>query len=286
MYYALIGLSVLMFGGCFTLQDTYRNMRGSSFYISQESAFVGALAGFVVLLVFNGFQIEFTVFTFLIAALASLNGIAFSFCTFKALDTINLSLFSLFSMLGGMVLPFLQGIIFYSERLTIAKILCLLLIGAALCLTVSRSEKKRGTMYCVGIFVLNGMSGVLSKIFSSSSFEKTSSLGYSIWISICTAVISGLLLLLLRNPKAQAPYTLKTFGISASRGAVNRIANLLLVVALAHVDASVQYPMVTGGTMLVSTLLCCFGPQKPSKKELISVVFAFVGLLTLFVVPV
>ena len=189
-------------------------------------------------------------------------------------------------MLGGMVLPFLQGIIFYSERLTIAKILCLLLIGAALCLTVSRSEKKSGTMYCVGIFVLNGMSGVLSKIFSSSSFEKTSSLGYSIWISICTVVISGLLLLLLRNTKAQAPYTLKTFGISASRGVVNRIANLLLVVALAHVDASVQYPMVTGGTMLVSTLLCFFGPRKPSKKELISVVFAFFGLLMLFVVPV
>ena len=90
----------------------------------------------------------------------------------------------------------------------------------------------------------------------------------------------------LRSQKVQTPYTPKMFGISASQGAINRIANLLLVVALAHVDASVQYPMVTGGTMLASTLICFFGPRKPSKKELISVTSAFVGLLILFVVPV
>jgi len=121
MYYGLIILSVLMFGGCYALQDAYRNMRGSRLNISMENSFVGSLAGFVVLLIFNGFKIEFTPFTLLIALLASLNGIAFAFCSFKALDTINLSLFSLFSMLGGMVLPFLQGIIFYGEKLTLAK---------------------------------------------------------------------------------------------------------------------------------------------------------------------
>lgn len=286
MYYGLIILSVLMFGGCFALQDNYHKMRGSGLKISLETAFVGSVAGFAVLFVFNGFQIEFTVFTFLIAAFASLDGIAFTFCSFKALDTINLSLFSLFSMLGGMVLPFLQGIVIYGEKLTIAKVLCLLLIGAALCLTVSQGEKKSGTIYYVGVFVLNGMSGVLSKIFASSTLNKTSSIGYSIWIAICTAVISGLLLILLRSQKVQTPYTPKMFGISASQGAINRIANLLLVVALAHVDASVQYPMVTGGTMLASTLICFFGPRKPSKKELISVTSAFVGLLILFVVPV
>lgn len=286
MYYGLIILSVLMFGGCYALQDAYRNMRGSKLNISMENSFVGSVAGFVVLLIFNGFKIEFTPFTLLIALLASLNGIAFAFCSFKALDTINLSLFSLFSMLGGMVLPFLQGIIFYGEKLTLAKILCFLLIGTALSLTVTRNEKKKGSIYYAGVFVLNGMSGVLSKIFTSSPFEKTSSLGYSIWLSICMAVTSGLILLiLLRKQKAQTPYCLKAFGISATQGSVNRIANFLLVVALAHVDASAQYPMVTGGVMIVSTLLCFFGPRKPSKKELISVALAFIGMLTLFVVP-
>ena len=67
---------------------------------------------------------------------------------------------------------------------------------------------------------------------------------------------------------------------------MNKIANFLLVLALAHVDVSVQYPMVTGGTMIVSTVICFFGDKKPSKKEILSVAFAFVGMLALFLIPV
>ena len=64
------------------------------------------------------------------------------------------------------------------------------------------------------------------------------------------------------------------------------MANFLLVIALAHVDASVQYPMVTGGTMIVSTLLSFFGDKKPNWKEILSIVFAFLGMLALFIIPV
>jgi drug/metabolite transporter (DMT)-like permease len=77
-----------------------------------------------------------------------------------------------------------------------------------------------------------------------------------------------------------------SYGIGALQGSINRVANFLLVVALAHVDASAQYPLVTGGTMIVSTLICCFGSRKPSKKEWLSVALAFVGTLALFVIPI
>ena len=100
-YYALIMLSVCIFGGGFALQDIYRKKRGSNLKISMESAFIGSLAGLIVLLIINGFSFEFTGFTLLMALLAALNSILFTFCAFKSLDYINLSLFSLFSMLGG-----------------------------------------------------------------------------------------------------------------------------------------------------------------------------------------
>ena len=47
-----------------------------------------------------------------------------------------------------------------------------------------------------------------------------------------------------------------------------------------------QYPMVTGGVMIVSTLLCCFGPKKPSRRELLSVLVGFAGMLALFLIPI
>ena len=287
MYYALIIVSVLMFGGGFALNDTYRKMRGSNLKISLQFSLVGAFAGLIVLLIVNGFKVEFTPFTLIMALLSTLNGFAFTFCGFKALGSINLSLYSLFSMLGGMVLPFVQGIIFFNEGLSLAKIVCFVFICLALLLTVERGERKKGTIYYVLIFILNGMSGVLSKIFTSAPYKKADAGSYSILISLSTFVIAMLILLIFfRNHGNESKNSVAAVGISAAYGSLNKIANFLLVIALAHVDASVQYPMVTGGVMIVSTAICFFGKNKPSKKEILSVAVAFIGLLALFLIPI
>ena len=286
MYYALILLSVVMFGGCFALNDEYRKINGSSIKISLQFSLISSAAGFLVLLIMNGFKIEFSLFTLAVAATAALSGFGFTFCGFKALGRINLSLYSLFSMLGGMVLPFLQGIIFYSEAFTVAKAVCLAFIVLALMITVEwRGGKRGGVIYYIGIFVLNGLSGVLSKIFEASSYEKTSARGYSILICLCSIVLSAIALLIMRKAEAPKPTPI-SLGIGAASGITNKVANLFLVIALAHVDASVQYPMVTGGVMIVSTAICFFGKKKPSKKELISVSLAFLGMLALFIIPI
>ena len=284
MYYLFIILSVVMFGGCFALNDVYRRLRGSGLRISLQFALTGALAGLVVLLCSNGFRLEYTHFTLIMALLSSLVGFGFTFCGFKALGSINLSLYSLFSMLGGMVLPFLQGILFYNEGITVAKILCFVLICIALLLTVEKGAKRTGVIYYVGIFTLNGMCGVISKLFTSLPFEKTSPAGYSILIALCTTVIAAILLPFFPN-KGKKKDPALSIAVAAMHGSINRIANLLLVIALAHVHASVQYPMVTGGVMIVSTIICFFGKNKPRKKELASVLIAFLGMLMLFILP-
>lgn len=288
MYYGIILLSVFMFGGCFALKDVYRGMRGSSFLVSMESSAVGAFAGLVVLLCINGFQFQLTPFTFLMAFLCAVNGVCFSYFSIKALDYINLSVFSLFSMLGGMLLPSAVGILFFKEEITLAKIVCYCFILGALLLTLSKG-KKGGWIWYAGVFTLNGMSGVLSKIFASAPFEKTNAAGYSIWAALLTGVLSAIIwLAVFRKEKGgeKKPYSFKAFGVASLSGATNKISNFLLVLALAHVDASVQYPMVTGGVMIVSTLICFFGPRKPSKKEIVSIAIAFLGMLALFIIPV
>jgi len=78
----------------------------------------------------------------------------------------------------------------------------------------------------------------------------------------------------------------KDIAVGSAKGIVNTIANFFLVIALAHVDASIQYPMVTGGVMIVSTLICFFGKNKPSKKELLAVLLSFIGLLLMFIIKV
>ena len=299
IYYALILLSVVMFGGGFWLQDLYRKKRGSGLCISMEAACIGSIAGLIVLLAIDGFTFEYTPFTLLMAFLTALNGMAFTFCTFRALDCINLSLFSVFSMLGGMVLPFFQGILFYDEEFTLAKGVCIVFIIAALLCTLKMGEKKKGTLFYAGVFILNGMSGVISKIFTTSTLPKASAAGYSSWSAAITILLSAVAWFVLSQTKKRRALATgvekenlggrvkwQSYGIGALNGAINKVANFLLVLALVHVDVSVQYPMVTGGTMIVSTVISCFGDEKPNRREIISVVLSFLGMLMLFAVPV
>jgi len=53
------------------------------------------------------------------------------------------------------------------------------------------------------------------------------------------------------------------------------------VIALVHIDASIQYPMITGGVIIVSTIICFLKKEKPKRKELLAVALSFVGLLIL-----
>lgn len=254
--------------------------------ISMEYSLIGTVVGLITLVIINGMMIEYTTFSLIMALASTINGFAFTFCTFKALKTINLSLYSLFSMLGGMLLPFIQGILFFGEEFTVAKFISVGVIALALILTIEKGKRKNGTIYYIGIFVLNGMSGVISKIFVSAPFEKVSSAGYSILTAICSLVLSLVFFLILTKKDGNVKkITPASITVGALSGVTNRIANFLLIIALAHVDASVQYPMVTGGVIIVSTLISLFGERKPSKKEVLSVVVAFLGLLLLFVIP-
>lgn len=54
-------------------------------------------------------------------------------------------------MFGGMVLPFLQGILFYGEKITVAKAVCFLFITVALVLTVEKGERKKCDLLCMRI---------------------------------------------------------------------------------------------------------------------------------------
>ena len=135
-FYLLVILSTCIFGSNFMLENQYQRRCGSGIRSSLVYSLIGSSAGLLVLLIVNGFKFEFTVATLCVALLVTINGLVYTFCSLRALGIINLSLYSVFAMLGGMVLPFLQGILFYGEKITVAKAVCFLFITFALVLTV------------------------------------------------------------------------------------------------------------------------------------------------------
>lgn len=279
MYYGIVSAAVIMFSVQFFFTDRFEKEMGSGAASTFFYSLLSAIAGCICLLCVTGKNIGVTPFTLIMAAATATNNILFSYFSLKALGKINLSLYSVFSMLGGMMLPFVVGIMFYNEGITSGKIICIVLVMVALAFTIDRDGQKGGTLYYIGIFVLNGMSGVLAKIFDSAPYKTTDAASYSLWSAVIMALISLIILLpMLKNLKRPKPsVVLYSFG----GGAINQVANFLLIVALAVLPASVQYPFITGGVMIASTVIAALTGQKPSKREITSVSLSFIGLLVL-----
>ncbi len=284
MYYGLLSVSVILFGVQFLFNDKYEKEAGNNTASTFLFTFISSLSGLFSLLVINKLRIDATPFTLIMAFLTSANIIAYNFCSLKAIEHINLSLYSLFAMLGGMVLPFVTGIIFYDEPLTLGNTICLVLISIALALTVGKGNKKNklATLYYAGVFVLNGMAGVLSKIYASGNYDKCNEAVYSIWAAFFGVLSAGIVLVILRRKLPKISKKAYLFG--TGYGVINKFANYLLLIALAVLPASVQYPFVTGGVMIVSTIISLLCGQKPSKKELGAVALSFVGIMALVLI--
>ncbi len=278
--YSLVSTAVIMFAFQLYLSSAYEKQGNTNTRAAFKFSCGAFLTGFIVLFIINKFRFEFTPFSAGISFLAALNSIAFSFCSLKSFSKINLSLYSVFCSLGGMVLPFVVGLVFYDEKLTAGKIICLVLIAAALGITAEKGGKSGGAVYYIGVFIFNGLSGVLSKIHNDAPYEKTSEAGYSMLLALWTVVIC--LILITLNKDENIKLTKKSTGCIIGYGILSNVANLFLLMSLKKgLPASAQYPFVTGGLMIASTIICFFTPEKPKKKEIAAVVLSFAGIMAL-----
>ncbi len=116
-----------------------------------------------------------------------------------------LSVFSVFMMLGGMLLPYAYGAAFLQESVTPARIVGLILLLAALALSclpgrgdkkaarerTARSGRGRGLFLglCAAAFVLNGATSVLFKVHSGRA-DALSPYGFQAWGFVFQLVLS------------------------------------------------------------------------------------------------
>ncbi|MBQ6898978.1 MAG: hypothetical protein IJN70_08345 [Clostridia bacterium] len=282
IYYGILLAAVTMFSFQFLFNGIFEKEYGNGLRAMLVFSAGSSLVGFLILFVINGFKFEFTWFSALMSFFAALDSIGYTYFSLKALGRINLSLYSMFSMLGGMILPSVVGILFYNEELTVGKGICYALLLMSLLLSSEKGEKKSGYIYYMGVFVLNGMSGVLSTIFQNAPYEKTSAAGYSMLIALTALVICLLFLPFVKGSGERL--TKKAVVSMGGYGVLCRVGNYLLLIALAHLPASAQYPFVTGGVMIISTIISMFTKNKPSKREITGVAISFAALVILMFV--
>jgi drug/metabolite transporter (DMT)-like permease len=205
----------------------------------------------------------------------------------------------MFMMLGGMLVPFFYGILFLNEEISVGKIIGSILVTLCIVLqalwqksdptenNADNNANNKGKKYlffalCICIFFINGTVCIISKshAMSTGTVPETSFTFLSCLLTVVlSAIFLGGTLITKRDEKLPAVHTVlkaKPIAFASLIGCAAYVGNFLLLVAANHVPASVQFPLISGGTIALSAIVSfAFFKEKLSAKEWISIVGAF-----------
>ena len=295
MEYILILLAVSCFAAQFAFTKLYEGAAGQTATASLVMLVGTSLVGALIFFCAGGFSVSFSPISTFWAASFAVIMIPYYMIGIKVLSLGSLAIYSMFMMLGGMLVPFFYGILFLSEPITVGKaagtvLLTVFIVLQAVWQKSSDSENKGGkTKYlffilCLVIFFINGMTGVIAKAHSIS-IGAVDEASFTATYCAMTAILSLAILLIscLKNGREKAKIikgALKTkpIAVMVLLGAAMYGGNFLQLLAADKVPASVQFPLVSGGVIVLSALVSVlFFKEKISKKEWISVAGAFVS---------
>ena len=197
LYYALVFGATILFALQFLFNQKFENVRGSDLKSALEFTLYKNVVIVIMMLIISGFKIIITPFSIVLSVIYAVACILMTYFSLKAFAVANLSVYSVFSMLGGMLLPFLLGVGFYNEKLTVFKIVCCVLIAISVLLNLkSGKQSKKAFLYYMAVFTLNGGVGVISTIHQNSELPHTDSTGFMFLSSLAGVIISALWMLI------------------------------------------------------------------------------------------
>ena len=276
MYYFFVMLSAVLFSLQFLCQQKYEEDYGVGISKAIGFSLYKGLAVTVMMLILSGFKPGFSWFSFWISGVYALCYILMIYFAQKAFSVANLSIFSVFTMLGGMLLPFIVGVGFYGEDINTIKIICCVLVVIAVLMNIEKGTgNKKAFLYYMVVFLLNGSIASISKIHESSGFEIVNPQSFMMISGIWTIVICAVWLLAIGEK--MPIFKGKGLLYSGGDGLLNGVGDMLLLISLSKLDASVQYPLVTGGVMVFSTVISVIRREKIRKAEYFAAVIALLA---------
>ena len=295
--YIFIILAVFCFAGQFAFTKLYEGAVKQTAVTTLVMLTVTGAIGAVMYLFVCNFSVSFSYVSLFWAAFMAVIMIPYYMIGIKVLSLGSLAIYSMFMMLGGMLVPFFYGVVFLNEELSVWQIVGTVTLTVFIILQAvwqqpteekesGKPDKKKILFFVLSIliFIINGMTGVIAKAhqISEGAIDEAS---FTVISCALTAIFSLILLAfsVLKNRRAEAGilpsmFKLKPMLVMALIGAAAYTGNFLHLKAASAVPASVQFPLVSGGVIVISALVSFFiFREKLSKKEWISVAGAFVA---------
>lgn len=292
MPYLFLFISVINIGINFCIEKFYqKKLVKNSADIFLFQIIVGVLTAFLFLCI-NGFSLKFSSFGFIMAGLYA------AFCLYSVIGMIavkygKLSIYTMFLMIGGMLLPYIYAVLFLNETLNVCRIIGVILLVASLCVNSLCADKKETVktknifwFLCFLVFLLNGGVSIVSKVHQIN-VDALSTNDFIIWCSLFKVVLSSLCYLCcftkgkksdsveekLKNIQQKS-----TISFAAISVVVSSLSTFLMLEAAKTIPATAQYPIVTGGVTIITTLLArLFFKEKLNSLQIFALCVMFLG---------
>lgn len=285
--YVLIIIADILLTITFLIQKKYQLKVGVAVKSSLVYTILLSLFSAIIFWVINGFKISSTWFSVAMATGFSVVVTGYTLVGFLVMEKGSMSIYTLFLMAGGMTVPYIYGVLFLNEELTIIRTIGLLLIIAAIAVanfTKEQTDKKQ-ILLCCAVFLLNGASSVFSKVHQispASELVTSSHFGFLVMTIRTVLCIVALAFTKEKQGKEEVSFSvLRPMIFIIFLGAVaNGISYLLQLIGAVDLPATVLYPLITGGTIILSSLADFFiFKEKLTLKQWAGTGIAFLGTL-------
>ncbi|MBR0463407.1 MAG: hypothetical protein IJJ23_03385 [Clostridia bacterium] len=278
---ALLFFSTVLLVASFNVNKLYQQSSGTLKASIWFNALLGLFAS-VSFLLMNGFRLETNSFSFFMSALSGIFVILHTLCGFRIISIGRTSLYTMFVMAGGMLLPYTWGIVVLNETFYTLHLigLSLILISMALFNMIEGGFRKDLLIPCVLAFLFNGIVGIVTKEHQISS-RAVSSMDFVIMSNLVKLAVCSAILLFLNktagSPKKQTVSRRQVLLIflSAITSGLSYLAGLVCAKTL---PASLYSPLQTGGTILLSAMTGrVFFAEKLTHKDYAALALCLIG---------
>lgn len=286
MSYAMLTVASFLLGIDFSLQKLYQKIFGTKPNAVLLFNSLTGLFGAIVFFFINGFRLNFSLFSCIMAVAFSALCMCYSIIGFQLLKYGTMAMYTLFLMSGGMLLPYAWGIVFLNEPVSPVRIAAAAVIIAGVILSNFSREKVdlRIILMCCAVFILNGCVSIVSKAHQiTENNSAVNSAEFVILSSAAKFIIAGIMFLYYSRQdtsKTKSVISPKAFLIMPCSAAISGISFFLQLLGASKLPASVLYPFITGGSIIFSFLFgIIFFKEKLSLRIVISIILCFAGTL-------
>lgn len=292
MYYLLLLLATLLGAVDFSFEKKYQSYVKNNILSALVKLSAISLITALLFWAINGFTFSFSSFTVILSLILAVVTSVSGCVSFFGYANGSIAIFTLFQMSGGMLLPFIYGIIIGNEVTAFPIIgIVLMLVSLALPLLGNRGHFRNMSLkfilLCVTVFFLNGFTSILSYIYTNNA-QSSGNINMVLLKSLFTIAIAIVLYVVFRftihrnDDSAKTKFDIKSFSLLAVLliivSATGNISYLLQLTSAGHLPAVAAYPIITGGIIVFTSLAgIIFFKEKLSKFALAGIILTFLS---------